>query len=73
MKRSLEALIKWLIKSGMKVNLKTDICLFHKNDVALVTIVFNNIAVKSKSTINILGVTFDCKLQWSQLIDRVIH
>jgi hypothetical protein len=38
-----------------------------------VTIVVKNIAVKSLSNINILGVTFFSKLQWGQHIYLVIH
>jgi hypothetical protein len=52
---------------------KTDICLFYKNDLAPVTIFVRNIAIKSTSTINILGVTFICKLQWGHHIDLVIQ
>ena len=74
MERSLDSITKWLIQSGMKVNNnKTEICLFYKNDVAPVTIVVDNTAVKSKSTINILGVLFDCKLQWGHHVNQVIH
>jgi lipoate-protein ligase B len=70
MKRSLEAIIKWLVQSGMRVNNeKTNICLFYKNEMARVT----NVAVKSKSTINILGVALNCKLQWGHHIEIVIH
>ena len=74
MEVSLELITKWLVKSGMKVNdNKTEICLFYKNDVAPLEILVNNTNVKSKSTINILGVLFDCKLHWGHHINQVIH
>ena len=47
--------------------------LFYKNDVAPVTIVVQNTTVKTKSTITILGVLFDCKLQWGHHVSQVIH
>ena len=71
MERSLDLITKWLVQSGMKVNNnKTEICLFYKNDVAPVVILVNNTTVKSKSTINILGVLFDCKLQWGIILTK---
>jgi hypothetical protein len=74
MECSLELITKWLVKLGMKGNNnKTEICLFHKNDVEPVEILVNNTTVKSKSTINILGVLFDYKLHWGHHIKQVIY
>jgi hypothetical protein len=58
----------------MKVNNNTpDICLFYQNDVAPVVILVNNTTVKSNSTINTLGVLFDCELHWGHHIKQAIH
>ena len=65
----LERIALWLTKSGMKVNeLKTSLCLFHNSDVRPITIVFNGGEIKSKKNINVLGVIFDQKMQWSDHI-----
>ena len=37
-----------------------------------VTLTINNFEIKSKVTINVLGVTFDSKLQWQAQIEKVI-
>ena len=64
-------LIDWLTGSGMKVNgSKTELCLFHKGNTAPIKILINGNEVASKKSINILGVIFDSKLQWS---DRIAH
>jgi hypothetical protein len=54
-------------------NNKTEICLFYKNDVAPINIIMDNTTVKTKSTINILGVLFDSKLHWGQHVTQAIH
>ena len=65
----LERIALWLTKSGMKVNeLKTSLCLFHNSDVRPITIEFNGVEIKSKKNINVLGVIFDQKMQWSDHI-----
>ena len=46
------------------------ICLFHKGDTAPIKITINGNEVTSKKSINILGVIFDSKLQWS---DHIAH
>ena len=66
MEKTIEAITKWLKKSGLIVNeAKTELCLFHRNDVAPITIRINNCNVKSKKVINVLGVLFDSKLSWA--------
>ena len=73
MKKSLEAITKWLKKSGLKVNQeKTELCLFYKNDIAPVTINVAGIEITSKTTINVLGVLFDTKMQWSSHVDKAV-
>ena len=73
MQKSLEAITKWLKKSGLKVNeSKTEMCLFHRNDAAPIQITVNNAIIKSKPFMNVLGVIFDCKLQWHEQTAAII-
>ena len=73
MEKSLEATTKWLKKSGLKVNNeKTDMCLFYKHDTTPVNIMVGDQSIKSKREINVLGVTFDSKLQWSSHVSKAI-
>ena len=73
MVKKLEAITKWLRESGLRVNeTKTELCLFYKVDTQQVTISINNTHIHSKSTINVLGVVFDSKLQWKQQVSLTI-
>ena len=57
----------------MKVNeQKTDLCLFYIRDTAPVSIVLSGQVINSNKTINVLGVLFDSKLQWSDHIALTI-
>ena len=65
MQTKLEKIILWLTKSGMVVNeAKTDLCLFSRYDCPPVILNVNGKYIISKKVINILGVSFDSKLQW---------
>ena len=65
---------KWLKDSGLVVNEgKTEICLFYKSDHPLIEIRINDILIKSKKTINVLGVLFDSKLQWCEQVSQAIN
>ena len=71
--RSLEAITKWLRESGLKVNVsKTEMCLFHRSQLKIINVNINNIIVKSTPHINVLGVTFDSKLQWTEQVANSI-
>jgi hypothetical protein len=60
MEKSLEVIMKWLKKSGLKVNReKSDTCLFYSHDTAAVMVNFGGIMIESKNEINVLEVTFD--------------
>ena len=73
MEKSLEAITKWLRQSGLKVNQeKTDLCLFYKKDCAQINITVDATRVVSSSVINVLGVLFDSKMQWSQHVAQAI-
>ena len=67
----LKNVVRWLSKNGMKVNeAKTCLCLFYHKDTTPITITLNNVEIMSSKKINVLGVIFDQKLQWS---DHVAH
>ena len=74
MKKDLEAMTKWLKDSGLKVNeSKTEVCLFHRNDCQPISFFINDSKVTSSSTMNVLGITFDSKLQWSNQVNNCIR
>ena len=65
LERRLEMIVKWLKDSGLVVNeSKTEICLFHMNDQPQITVMLQGSAIFSKNSMNVLGVTFDSKLNW---------
>ena len=65
-KMKAEAAIDWLTNAGMRVNTaKTEFCIFHHKDITLQSVVLNDVLVKSKKEIKVLGVFFDSKLTWS--------
>ena len=73
MHKSLEAITKWLKKSGLKVNEnKTEICLFHRLPQNCITLTVNGFPLQSKQNMNVLGVLFDSKLQWCDHIAQTI-
>ena len=49
---------------------KTCLCLFYHKDTTPIEITLNNVKIKSETKINVLGVIFDQKLQWS---DHIAH
>ena len=74
MERRLEMITKWLRDSGLVVNdEKTEVSLFHKRDHQTVTLTINVKQILSKKTINVLGVVFDGKLQWTNQITQAIN
>ena len=74
MEKSLEAITKWLKKSGLIVNqAKTECCLFYKNDCAQVNLKIGDCTILTKKSINVLGVIFDSKLQWSEHVAKAVQ
>ena len=66
-------ILYWLRDSGLIVNeSKTEVCLYHKNDQPKIYIRLQNVRILSKKEMNVLGVTFDCKLNWNTHIANVI-
>ena len=73
MQTKLELITSWLRDSGLKVNEnKTEVCLFHRKDQPLITLTLNGSILKSKDNMNVLGVAFDCKLNWQIQVQKVI-
>ena len=73
MEQRLEMITKWLKESGLIVNEeKTEICLFYKQDHPTVTLTLNGKLLRTKKTINVLGVIFDSKMQWSNQVSQAI-
>ena len=71
--RALNNIMKWLTDSGLKINEdKTDLCLFFKNDTSPIVIQIGNAQVKTKTEINVLGVTFDSRMNWSRHVSKAI-
>jgi hypothetical protein len=73
MEKDLEIMTKWLKDSGLKVNeSKTELCLFHRKDCPQITIRLNQNTISSSTSMNVLGITFDSKLQWSKQVANVV-
>ena len=73
MKKTLELITKWLKDSGLKVNkAKTEMSLFHRSNIRIINISINNVIIKKHPQINVLGITFDSKLQWTEQISKTI-
>ena len=73
METELTKLARWLKGSGLKVNeTKTELCLFYKKDSQPVTIIIEGSEITSKTTMGVLGVLFDSKLQWIQHVALAI-
>ena len=73
MQTKLKTITDWLKASGLKVNeVKTELCLFHRRDQPSVQLMVNDQVITSKNSMNVLGVEFDCKLNWQTHIDNAI-
>ena len=73
MQKDLESMTKWLRDSGMKVNeAKTEICVFHRMDCRQISMTINQIPIKSVNSMNVLGVQFDTKMNWSQQVNKCV-
>jgi hypothetical protein len=73
MRKKLENITKWLKDSGLKVNeSKTELCLFNRKDQPPLELNVNGQLLISKSHMNVLGVSFDSKLNWQIQIQNSI-
>ena len=65
LEKRLEMITKWLRDSGLVVNeSKTEACLFHTQDQPPVEFKLQGVKIKTKKSMNVLGVIFDSKLNW---------
>ena len=70
---SLTNIFNWLTKSGLQVNRsKTEICNFFRVDKQPINFHLNGTWVQSKTTMNVLGVIFDSKLQWGPQVSQAV-
>ena len=73
LENSLSVITSWLKASGLKVKeSKTKICLFSRGHMLLIEISLNGQIITTKSTINVLGIIFDAKLQWGPQVPMAI-
>jgi hypothetical protein len=71
--RRLEKIVKWLKDSGLRVNeSKTELCVFHRNKNTDGILKIDNTDVISKNEMNVLGITFDSRLNWGPQVSRTI-
>ncbi len=62
----------WLASLGLKVNLeKTELTIFHRHDTSSASIKVKDIVVNSSSTLKVLGILFDNRLQWDKQVEKV--
>ena len=74
MQRTIELITKWLRQSGLKVNEgKTEVCLFHRKDQPIINITFNMVTIRTKPSMNVLGILFDSKMQWQPQIQLTVN
>ena len=67
-------MIQWISTIQIVVNeSKTEVCVFHKNDPPIIEVRVWNSRVKSKKSMNVLGVMFDSKLNWNHHISMCIN
>ena len=60
--------------SIIKVNVsKTEICLYFKNNHRLIEMEIDSEMVRSKPSMNVLGVRFDLRLQWTEQVTMAIN
>ena len=60
----------WMLKNNEE---KTEACLFYKRDHPTIALTINNKIIRLKKTINVLGVLFDSKLQWTAQVSQTIN
>ena len=74
MEATLESIRCWIKQSGLKINEnKTEICLFSRHANDRVTVKIGPDEIVTKDNINVLGVNFDAKLEWSTHIKNAIN
>ena len=66
----LQFIVNWFKDSWLKVNeSQTEMCLFHRKDQPPIEITLTTQTINSKTNMNVLGVSFDSKLNWQFQIE----
>lgn len=66
--------IEWMKQSGLSVNIaKTELVFFHRNQKLSESLNFGTLTVNSKESMKILGIWFDCNLNWSCHVHKLIE
>ncbi len=66
-------IMKWLKDLGLKVTeKKTEGCIFHRNENTDGKLKIDNTTITSKFEMNVLGLTFDSRLNWGPQVSRAI-
>jgi hypothetical protein len=74
MEDSLDKISKWYSDSGLIVNqAKTEICAFYKTDIEALEVTVGVGRIKTLKEMNVLGVVFDSKMQWSFHVCKCIR
>ena len=69
-----KTVIEWMKQSGLSVNIeKTELVFFHRSKKLKEKLVIGDLQVESKESMKILGVWFDCNLNWSCHINKMIE
>lgn len=72
-KEQVELTQDWLTKSGLVVNMsKTEYIVFKNKGQIESELRVKSESIKNKSTLNVLGITFDSNLKWTEQINKVI-
>ena len=71
MEFDLKVITYWLRDSGLNEG-KMELHLLYKKDTPMITITVGETSINSASCMNILGIMFDSKLQWSKHIANVV-
>ena len=67
-------IMKLLKDSGLKVNKnKTEMCIFHRNKNTEWVLKIEEALISAKGHMNVLGITFDSKLNWGPQVSRAIN
>jgi hypothetical protein len=51
---------------------KTEVCLFYKGDIGSVSVKVSNDRIVTTKQMNVLGIIFDCKLQWNAQVCKCL-
>jgi hypothetical protein len=72
--KALTTISLWFKSSGLKVNEeKTEIAIFYKNNCNPADVLINGNNVRTKSTINVLGIMMDTTLTWHEHINNTVN